>query len=87
MNIAEQILRSYNNRVAWGKGDGDEALIAAIDTAYPYRSDEDKANLFAMLKEHWSEYGGEGRKLYVKTTIKQWEYNILYPPKKEVPSE
>lgn len=81
MTIVEQLIRSYDNRVAWGKGDGDEALIAAIDTAYPYVSDDERATLFTMLKEGWDSGRGEARKLFVKSTIQKWQYARLHPQK------
>lgn len=78
--VAEKLLHSYNSKVAWGNADSDEALIEAIDFAFSYRSDEERADLFAMLKEHWDEYrAGIPRKLYVASVIGKWTYNILHP--------
>lgn len=73
-NTAERILLSYNNRVAWGKGDADEALIDAINHVYPFRTEEQKADLFSQIMEHWAEYrGAVPRKLYLSTVLTRWD--------------
>ena len=77
---AEKLLQSYNSKVAWGKADSDEALIEAIDFVFSYRSEEERADLFTMLKEHWAEYrAGIPRKLYVASVIGKWNYSIIHP--------
>lgn len=77
---AEHILRSYNNRVAWGEDtDREAALQDAINSAYPMRTDEEKADLYAKLMENWDEYpAGTGRLLYVVSTITKWNNYYLY---------
>ena len=81
---AEKMLHSYNSKVAWAGADSDEALVEVIDFVFPYRTDEEKANLFAMLKEHWSEYrAGIPRKLYVASVLGKWNHSIVRGSKKQ----
>lgn len=78
--LAEKMLQSYNSKVAWGDADPDEALIEAIDFTFSYRSEEERALLFTMLKEHWGEYrGGVPRLLYATSVLGKWQYSVLHP--------
>lgn len=81
---AQRLLHSYNSKVAWGDADPDEALHEAINFVFSYRSDEERAVLFALLKEHWDEYrGGTPRKLYAASVIGKWNYGIIHPGEEE----
>ena len=77
---AQKMLTSYNNAVAWGKAvDQDEALQNAIDFVFPFRSEEQRADLYARVMEKWPEYpAGTARALYVSSVMQQWDYDIIH---------
>ena len=77
---AKKLLTSYNNKVAWGKNvDQGAALQDAIDFVFPFRSDEQRADLYARLMEKWAEYpAGTSRELYVASTMQKWDYDIIH---------
>lgn len=81
---AKQLLSSYNNKVAWGKRvDQGAALQEAIDFVFPFRSEEQRADLYARLMEGWPTYkAGTSRELFVSSTLQKWDYDIIHGGKR-----
>lgn len=52
----DRLVRSYENTVAWGNGDHEEALHEAIKTAFPGLNEEGQAELYTRIEEAWEEY-------------------------------
>lgn len=75
---AEKLLHSYNSKVAWGNADEGQALHEAIDFVYATVSEEERANLYAMLWDSWAEYVGTGRKIFVTNTIQKWTHKRVH---------
>lgn len=80
---AEKLLRSYNGATRWADADRDSALQEAVDFTFPMRSDEERADLYARLKEGWSTYkAGTSRKLFVTSTIQKWHMSVIHGGKR-----
>ena len=81
---AQKLLTSYNNKVAWGKQvDQGAALQEAIDFVFHFRSEEQRADLYARLMEGWPQYkAGTSRELFVSSTLQKWDYDILQEGKR-----
>jgi hypothetical protein len=65
------LIRSYENAVAWGNGDHEEALQNAVKGAFPNMPDEDQAELYTRIAEAWEGYRGSmaPRRLWIGTII------------------
>lgn len=50
------LIKSYENKVAWGGRDHEESLIAAVDAAFPELPDEARAELYTRIEEQWEGY-------------------------------
>lgn len=63
----QRLIQSYENAVAWGNGDHEEALQDAVNTAFPGLNDEGKAELYARIADAWEGYrtGMVPRKLWI----------------------
>lgn len=79
MTPTEQLLLSYNNKVAWGNADADESLQDAINSVFSTVSLGDRADLYASLKEEWDSFqAGIPRKIFVARTIQQWNHRRVF---------
>lgn len=76
---ANKILGSYNSKVAWGDADHEQALIESINFAFPFRAEEERAELFAMLSEEWDKYqAGIPRQIFVASVIQRWNHRSIF---------
>lgn len=72
----DSFLMSYNNSVAWGKMDRNEAVHRAIDQAFPELKMVEKADLFAKIIEGFEEYDRKrmvSRRMWLGQLIKKWQ--------------
>lgn len=70
----EQLVRSYENSVAWGDGDHEDALHEAVRVAFPGIGDDGRAELYARIAEAWEGYrnGMVPRKMWIGSIVNQF---------------
>lgn len=70
----EQLIRSYENSVAWGEGDHEDALHEAVRVAFPGIGDDGRAELYARIADAWEGYrsGMVPRKLWIGQIVNQF---------------
>lgn len=70
----EQLIRSYENSVAWGDGDHEDALHEAVRVAFPGIGDDGRAELYTQIAEAWEGYrnGMVPRKLWIGSIVNQF---------------
>lgn len=70
----EQLIRSYENTVAWGDGDHEEALHDAVRVAFPGIGDDGRAELYTQIADAWEGYrdGMVPRKLWIGSIVNQF---------------
>lgn len=70
----EQLVRSYENAVAWGDGDHEEALHEAVRVAFPGIGDDGRAELYARIADAWEGYrnGMVPRKMWIGSIVNQF---------------
>ena len=49
----KRLVQSYENAVAWGNGDHEEALHEAVRTAFPGIGEDGQAELYTQIAEAW----------------------------------
>lgn len=52
----KRLVQSYENAVAWGNGDHEEALHEAVRTAFPGIGEDGQAELYTQIAEAWEGY-------------------------------
>ena len=69
----EQLVRSYENSVAWGDGDHEDALHEAVRVAFPGIGDDGRAELYARIADAWEGYrnGMVPRKMWIGSIVNQ----------------
>lgn len=55
-NQTAMLIKSYENAVAWGDGDHEEALQNAVKAAFPNLPDEGQAELYTRIADEWEGY-------------------------------
>lgn len=81
-------MKSVDNSNRFGKADVDESIHKAIDAIAPYARDEQKADLFARIKQDWDRYpNGVQRRINLIRVFREWKYACARPAKKVVPNE
>lgn len=70
----EQLVRSYENSVAWGDGDHEDALHEAVRVAFPGIGDDGRAELYARIADAWEGYrnGTVPRKMWIGSIVNQF---------------
>lgn len=70
----EQLIRSYENSVAWGEGDHEESLQEAVHVAFPGIGDDGRAELYARIADAWEGYrnGMVPRKMWIGSIVNQF---------------
>ena len=70
----EQLVRSYENSVAWGDGDHEDALHEAVRVAFPGIGDGGRAELYARIADEWEGYrnGMVPRKMWIGIHVNQF---------------
>jgi hypothetical protein len=52
----KRLVQSYENAVAWGNGDHEEALHESVRTAFPGIGEDGQAELYTQIAEAWEGY-------------------------------
>lgn len=70
----EQLVRSYENSVAWGEEDHEGALHEAVRVAFPGIGADGLAELYARIADAWEGYrnGMVPRKMWIGSIVNQF---------------
>ncbi len=55
-NQTAMLIKSYENAVAWGGGDHEEALQEAVKAGFPNLPEDAQAELYTQIAEQWEGY-------------------------------
>lgn len=73
-NQTAMLIKSYENAVAWGNGDHEEALQEAVKSAFPNLPEDAQAELYTRIEEQWESYRESlaPRKLWIGNIVNQF---------------